>query len=180
MADISQAVQFVLHQEDARLSGDITKLDGDRGGLTRYGIAANAHPDLVAKGFFELVDGQPKIANEEALTMAELVYEQEYADPLSLGQITDQDVADRILSFAVNEGMRQAIVLLQRALNFCKCEVTEDGIFGPATLRAINAVQPAQLLSALRSYQAGFYRHLVSVRPALLPYLNGFLNRANA
>ncbi len=180
MADINQAVQFVLLQEDSHLSGDVTQIPGDRGGRTRFGLAERWHPALVEQGFFDVEDGSPKIPNEEALAIAEKVYEEEYAAPLSLAEIDVQGVADRVLSFAVNEGPREATLLLQRALNSCGCNLSTDGVFGPATLAAVNAANSAQLIPALRAQQAGFYRRLVATQPRLLPELQGFLNRANA
>jgi len=179
MADLDTAVQFVLHQEDARLSGAITTLPGDRGGATRYGLAARWHPELVEEGYYEMKDGEPTVPNEYALAIAVQVYSVQYASKLNIPGIADQDLANRALSFAVNEGPHEAVTLLQRAANACGCRIAVDGDFGPETLKAVDGLQPERLLAAFRSVQAGFYRRLVAVRPQLLPYLNGFLNRAN-
>jgi len=180
MANADDAVQFVLRQEDSRLTGDITTLPGDAGGPTRFGLASRWHPELVARGFYELVHGAPRIGHDEALTIAEETYGVAYIAALHIDQIASQEVADRLLSFAVNEGKPEAVTILQRCLNGCGCAITVDGIFGPQTLKAVNSVDPARLIAAQRSSQEGFYRHLVAVRPALLPYLNGLLNRARA
>lgn len=180
MADVDKAVQFVLGLEDARLKGDITTLPGDRGGPTRFGLASASHPDLVADGYYEVENGSPKIPHDEALAIAEKAYAEQYGAKVQLEEIDDQDVANRVLSFAINEGPGEATALLQRALNTCGSNLAVDGCFGPETLRAVNAANPAQVIAALRAQQAGFYRRLVAARPALLPYLDGFLNRAEA
>ena len=180
MDDVNQAVDFVLDQEDAGLTGNITTLPGDTGGATRFGLASADHPELVKEGYYEETDGQPKIPKEEALDIAEVKYAEEYGDKIDLSEIADQGVADRVLSFAVNEGEHEAIVILQRALNFLGASLATDGIMGPITLAALNAQNPDSVLATMRSMQADFYRHLVAVKPQLLPYLNGFLNRVNA
>lgn len=180
MADEEQAVEFVEKQEDSTLSGAITTLPGDSGGATRFGLASADHPELEAKGFYKETDGVPTIPTVEALPIADIAYTEEYAAPACIGMIQDQALANRVLSFAVNEGEHQAIVILQRALNYLGCSLKTDGVMGPLTLEAINAQNPETLLATMRSMQADFYRHLVAVRPQLLPYLKGFLNRVNA
>ena len=180
MADVDKAVQFVLHQEDESLSGDITTLPGDRGGPTRFGLASASHADLMADGYYEVENGAPKIAHDEALAIAEKAYAEQYAAKVQLEHIDDQDVANRVLSFAVNEGPHEAVALLQRALNTCGSSLSVDGILGGATLAAVNAADPAQVIASLRAQQSGFYRRLVAARPDLLPYLHGLLNRAEA
>ncbi len=180
MADVEKAVEFVEKQEDSTLSGAITTLPGDSGGATRLGLASADHPELVAKGFYAETDGVPTIPTAQALPIADVAYAQEYAAPASIGMIQNQALADRVLSFAVNEGDHQAIVILQRALNFLGASLATDGIMGPLTLAALNAQNPDSVLATMRSMQADFYRHLVAVKPQLLPYLNGFLNRVNA
>jgi lysozyme family protein len=180
MEDTEQAVQFVLRQEDARLSGDVTTIPGDRGGPTRFGLASKFHPDLVEQGFYELVDGEPKIPHDEALAIADQVYAEQYAAPLALDQVRSQEIANRLLSFAINEGPAEAITLAQRACKALGCTIADDGKMGPATIRALNSLDPAAWLAANRVQQEAFYRHLVATQPRLLPELQGLLNRANA
>jgi lysozyme family protein len=180
MADVDKAVQFVLGLEDARLKGDVTTLPGDRGGATRFGLASASHPDLVADGYYEVENGEPKIPHDEALAIAEKTYAEQYGAKVQLEGVDDQDVANRVLGFAINEGPGEATAILQKALGSLNYRITEDGIFGPATLAAVNAADPAALLSALRNFQRQFYTHLVTVRPELMPYYHGFLNRADA
>ncbi len=180
MADIETAVQFVLHQEDERLSGDVTTLPGDRGGPTRFGIASAFHPELVAEHYFDVVDGEPVVPNDEALAIAEKVYAESYAAPLNLDEVEDQNVANRMLSFAINESPREAIVILQKALNSLGYWLAVDGVVGHHTLFAINSTQPDALINALRAFEAQFYRDLVAARPEMKPLLQGLLNRANA
>jgi lysozyme family protein len=176
MADTDLAVQFVLRQEDSHISGDVTTIAGDRGGPTRFGIASRFHPELVEQGFFDV----DEIPHDEALVIAERVYFEQYGAPLRLQEIKSQDIANRLLSFAVNEGPAEAITLAQRACQSLGCAIADDGKMGPATLAALNQVEPEAWLKANRAQQENFYRHLVATQPNLLPVLHGLLNRADA
>lgn len=170
MADAKAAVQFVLRQEDSRLSGIITNRASDRGGLTRYGITAKFHPDLLVAGFFE-----ESMDAEDALALAEETYEEDYSGPLCLDLIHSQPLANALLSFAVNEGNHQAVVLLQRA-----ARVAEDGLMGPQTVAAVNAADPSALLNAYCDLEDNFYEQLVRSQPSQLPNRQGWLNRVAA
>lgn len=182
MADTATAVQFVLLQEDSRLTGEVTTLKGDRGGPTRFGLASKFHPDLVESGYYELDEsGEPKIPHDEALAIAEQIYGEQYASSLALDRIRSQDIANRLLSFAINEGPPEAVAIAQKACNsVLGCSLAIDGKVGPATLSALNVVDPDKWIAANRIGQENFYRHLVQVRPELAHLLNGFLNRADA
>jgi type VI secretion system secreted protein VgrG len=174
MADTATAVQFVLRQEDSRLSGEVTTLPGDRGGRTRFGLAERFHPDLTKSGYFDDTE------YDKALTIAEQVYAEQYAGPLMLDGVQSQDVANRLLSFAINEGPPEAITLAQRACKSLGCSIADDGKMGPASLAALNSLDPLAWLAANRAQQEAFYRHLVTTQPKLLPELQGLLNRADA
>src|SRR5260370_41768835 len=106
MADVKAAVDFILRQEDSTLSGVVTSAPADRGGITRFGITAKWHPELLAQGFFQ--------ANrDDALSIAERTYSDTYIPHLDLGSINRTAVAVAILSFAVVEGAAQAVLTVQ-------------------------------------------------------------------
>ena len=69
---------------------------------------------------------------------------------------------------------------MQRALRSCDFNVVEDGYIGPKTLDAINDANPNELLAAIRSEAAGFYRLIAEKQPNYRRYLIGWLNRAYA
>jgi lysozyme family protein len=56
--------------------------------------------------------------------------------------------------------------------------IAEDGIIGPVTLAAINKADPTDLLAALKSEAAGFYRLIAQVNPSQQKFIDGWLNRA--
>jgi lysozyme family protein len=165
MADIKAAVEYVLRQEDSRLSGVITN---DPGGRTRFGVAEKYHPELTSTGFY---DTMPR---DEALDMAIQVYSDSYAKPCKLNQIQGQSVGNALLSYAINMGNKQSIKLLQRTLG-----LDEDGVMGPKTLSSVNAVTPSNLLMAWKSMMISYYENVVEKHPEDIVYLNGWKNRVN-
>ena len=72
---------------------------------------------------------------------------------------------------AVNSGAREAILLLQRA-----AKVHQDGIIGPITLAAVQAVDPLALVLSLGSAQYWFYRGL----PTWQHFGRGWASRVKA
>jgi lysozyme family protein len=175
MADVNQAIEFVLPQEvSAKDPGAITNISGDRGGMTRYGLASRWHPELVAKNFYDRLKMPDAVAEPLALA----TYACAYAAPLLLSEIDDQDVANRVLSFAVNEGQCEAVGILQAACAACGEPLNIDDRIGPATIAAVNAINPAALLAALRSREEAFYEHLAASNPSDEKFLAGWEHRA--
>ena len=169
MAEFEKAITFVLRHEDFHLTGVVTE---DAGGSTRFGIAERFHP--------ELGDEFYKGSAESALKVAREIYRSNYWQPIHGDEIDDQAVAKKILDMAVNMGVRQTIVLCQRALNAMGSQLRDDGVCGARTLAAINAANAALLSAYLREACEGFYQHVVSVRPEAQQYLRGWLIRARA
>ena len=167
MSNPTQSIDFVLKQEDATLSGVITNEVNDAGGLTRFGLCAKWHPELVAAGFYE-----PTMDSATARTMAETAYATAYANPLRLASINAQPVANALLSFAVNMGTFSAVETLQQV-----CGAVADGCIGPNTVAAINAHDPVTLLAAYCAIQANRYRGIVAANPTQQKFLAGWLAR---
>jgi lysozyme family protein len=167
MSDPTQSIDFVLHQEDSTLSGVITNETGDAGGLTRFGLCAKWHPELVAAGFYQVA-----MDTATARTMAEKAYYTAYANPLRLASINAQPVANALLSFAVNMGTFSAVETLQQC-----CGAVADGCMGPNTVAAVNAHDPVTLLAAYCAIQANRYRGIAAANPTQQKFLVGWLNR---
>lgn len=179
MADIKTAIDFVLRQEDAKLPGVITDRPSDLGGLTRFGLCAKWHPELVEAGFYayQIVDGKQvaQMPEEEALALAEKTYATAYEPSLQLAEIASIGIATAILSFAVLEGQQEAVKLLQEALS-----INSDGLMGPATLAAENSANPATLLPKLVNLQRQHFAAIAAANPSQEANLNGWDNRADA
>lgn len=173
MANVKEAVDFVLRQEDSALSGVVTNAPADRGGLTRFGLTAKWHPELVAKGFF-------KTNRDEALAIAEEVYSAEYIPHLDLSKINRTAVAVAILSFAVVEGAGRAVLILQQVLASLGFPLVQDGSVGPKTIAAINAADSLQLVMGLVKAQRSYFQRIVANDASQSKWLSGWNNRAIA
>jgi lysozyme family protein len=170
MANFEEAITFVLRNEDPHLSGVVTE---DSGGRTRFGIAERFHPELGDEFYNGPADA--------ALEVARDIYRRQYWEAIRGDEVRDQRVAAKLLDMAVNMGVRQAIVLCQRAVNsIMECPIAEDGIVGSQTLANINAADPSLLLAHLREACGTFYQHLAAVRPEAQQYLRGWMARARA
>jgi lysozyme family protein len=167
MSNPAIAIDFTLRQEDSTLSGVITNEANDAGGLTRFGLCAKWHPELVAAGFYELT-----MDAAAARTMAETAYETAYASPLWLASINAQPIANALLSFAVNMGTFSAVETLQLI-----CGAVADGHMGSNTVAAVNAHDPETLLAAYCAMQANHYRGIVAANPTQQKFLAGWLAR---
>ena len=183
LATFQPAFDFTIKHEDATLSGKITV---DAGGRTRFGIAQKFHPDL-PDSFF---DGD----KEDVLATAEGIYEHDYWDPMRLGEITNQNIANKLMDMAINMGVHQAVHLAQRAVNGLIAsgaqfgpqapspvtQLVEDGIIGDHTIAAINAADPIAFHTMLVEVLKAFYIHIATNNPAQAVYLHGWLKRVES
>lgn len=172
MADFETACVHLLKIEDPELKGEV--VPEPKGGKARFGINSIAHPELLAKGFYEM-------PHDQALQVAEDTYKYEYWNPIMGYQIADQDVANKFLDLAVNCGISPATKIVQRAINTVRrVLITVDGVVGSRTIASLNAADVLLLLPAIRAQQKRHYLEIVSADPELEPYLNGWLTRAEA
>ena len=173
MADFQPAFAFVMQHEDAGRAGKVTD---DAGGRTRFGIAEKFHPDLPIDFFTGPA--------EAALKVAQQIYKRDYWDSMRLGKLGNQNVADKIFDMAVNMGTHQAAIYAQRAANGLIAPATgrlhEDGVFGPATIAAINSLNPIALYQLLCEWSRRHYQHVAAINPAQTVNLAGWMKRADS
>lgn len=155
------AVSFVLTHEGG-YSNDID----DDGGETKFGISKRIYPDL----------------DIDTLTIdqAKAIYKRDFWEPQLYKDIKDVNLATKVFDLAVNMGSNWAHRLVQRALRATGQDILEDGILGPMTLAAINKADLTDLLAALKSEAAGYYRTLAATKPKRARFLKGWLKRAYA
>ena len=98
--------------------------------------------------------------------------------------IVNQDIATKVFDLAVNMGHRAAHRLLQKALrkykNFYETNIKVDGVFGPKTLGAVNAIHAPLLLSELRIQAAVYYVNLMVKKPGLVRFAYNWMRRAQS
>jgi lysozyme family protein len=136
----------------------------DAGGETKYGISKRSYPDLDIK----------KLTRDQA----KKIYFCDFWMKAKCEQIDDENLAMKFFDLCVNMGIPQAVKLIQRALRATGKQVTEDGIIGSLTLAAINKADSTDLLAALKSESAGYYRLIANANPSQKRFIEGWLSRA--
>lgn len=128
----------------------------DPGGETNFGITKKVYPDLDIKNL--------------TVEQAKEIYKRDYwltgLDGLSY------PVAAKVFDMVVNMGVRQAIKLVQRAV-----DEKADGILGHSSIANLKATPDA--LQRICNQQALFYNALVVTKPSLKVFLKGWLIRAS-
>lgn len=99
-------------------------------------------------------------------------------------QLNSDDLCMRVFDFAVNAGSGSSVRCLQQAVNSLlptgATQLTEDGGWGPMTLKAANAADPAALVSAFKAKRAAYYQSIVAANPNKSIFLSGWIVRAQA
>jgi lysozyme family protein len=144
----------------------------DPGGATNKGVTMQTFTRYAKT----LLGVEPTLENLRTLTVeqARKIYKTGYWDTLHCDEIPDQALAEIIFDFYVNAGSN-AVRLLQQIL-----KLMEDGVFGPATLRALLAADPISLYRDFKAGRRDYYRRLVKRRPSLDKFLKGWLRRTDS
>jgi lysozyme family protein len=155
----NRAIERVLANE-----GGYSNDQFDAGGETKFGICKRSYPKLDIKNL--------------TIDDAKFIYYRDFWEPHLYSEFTSTELAEKVFDLAVNVGSSKAHLLLQRALRAVGNAVKEDGVLGKITLAAINSSNPNELLAALRSEAAGYYRNIVTKNSSQNKFINGWLKRA--
>lgn len=139
MASVDETIEEII----AREGGDVfTDRPEDRGGPTRFGITLPALTDWLGR--------EATVQDLKTLTHrdAHEVYRELYIRRPGFGFIGSQSLLALIADMAVNHGVSNTVMLLQRAVG-----VKDDGVFGPITRQAVAEAD-----------FAGLYRNLIAER----------------
>lgn len=170
MANFDGICEWTLRFEDATLSGKVSKLPGDTGGMTRFGIATNEHPEVDPS--FYTTDAA------SALDIAKGIYRGFYWKQIWGDQIGDDQPASVLYDFAVNSGAKKAIKHLQALLGFD--ESSQDGVFGPITLAKLNEQDPSSFAATMRQDRYDFDKQTAADNPNDEKFLANWERRASA
>lgn len=156
---------------DERFEAAVTKLlaheggyvndPDDPGGETKFGICKRSYPDLDIKNL--------------TVEDAEKIYFTDWWIRYRYDRIFNQKIVEKVFSFAVNMGAKQAHVLLQEAVIYSEGKyVYVDGILGPRTIETVNShPNPDYLLVALELLAVSYYVSLNKPK-----FLAGWIKRA--
>jgi len=101
----------------------------DPGGATNWGISQRSYPS------FDIAS----LTRDQAIA----IYKSDFWDKID-GDAMPPGVGFQSLDFAVNSGIQTALRALQRAIG-----VADDGVFGPVSLAALKAADPADTIMRL-------------------------------
>lgn len=148
----------IATRDDRRATGYVNDPD-DTGGETKFGVAKSANPEL----------------NIATLTYAQAkeIYKRNYWVKCRCGELTEK-LATHVFDAAVNHGTTTAIKMLQRAVN-----VSDDGLLGPKTIAAIQALPEKQVVYFFIQHRRNFYLKIVERNPSQMKFLKGWMNRLN-
>ena len=118
----------------------------DRGGATRYGVTEAVAREVGYRGDMR----------ELPLDLAQRIYKDRYWDAVQAEHLP-ADVRYAVFDAAVNSGVAQAAKWLQRA-----CGVKDDGVIGPITIRAANALHPEGLKRKMLAQRLRFMATLAN------------------
>lgn len=144
----------------------------DRGGPTKFGITRDTLEHW--RGFAVSAEDVAKLTKDEAKQILRFRY---IVQP-GFDHLDDDRLRAIVVDAAVHSGPRQAVILLQRAL-----DVDEDGILGPVTLNAANQLESTdaeKLMVRVLTARMRFLVNLVIKSPDQLAFLNGWTERVMA
>lgn len=153
------AVTIVLKDE-----GGYVWDKNDAGGETNFGISKRSYPNVDIKGLTK--DG------------AIAIYYSDFWCKGPYETLADSALASKVFNTAVNAGQSRAIKLLQQAANAQGANLTVDGLAGPKTIAAINAMHGPSVLQSYRDAQAAFYLAIIAKDPTQAKFKNGWIKRA--
>lgn len=136
-----RAIKLILKHE-----GGYVDHPSDPGGATNKGITLATFRKYVKPGGTK--------ADLRALTEAQaiVVYKRQYWDRV-MGDDLPSGVDYAVADFAVNSGPSRSAKYLQAIVG-----VSQDGVIGPATLAAVDAMDPAQIINQLCDNRLAFMK----------------------
>jgi type VI secretion system secreted protein VgrG len=173
MADFQICYEWMMNFEDpTRAYAQVP--DAPPGAFAISGVNSAAWPEQFAQ--------IAAIAQNERGAAVEAFYEANFWDSW-LEQIQSPEIAKRVFDTGVNAGRGTAAKILQEAVNVVLIHppfIAEDGLWGPATVAAVNAADPVALQTAFIEGRCARYNEIEQNNPADEKYLAGWLARAQA
>lgn len=162
MADFAPAFEKVLLAEGGY---KLTNIANDKGGQTYAGITRRSNPRW--PGWLDIDAGK----TPESQAVREL-YRAQYWDRVR-GDELPQKIAESLFDSAVNMGVTTAVKLAQLVVG-----TTPDGVTGPVTVQALNAIAPEVFVAQYTLAKIARYRDIVMRDRTQGKFLLGWLNRA--
>ena len=181
MANFDASYEKMLKLEFSSASNALHKNPGESG-LTFMGIYESAHPKWtgwsVIKSIlktYEVMELASRECYKNGLLrqMVKEFYKAKFWDSAKLDSVLPYEQAQLIFCFGVNIGVKKAVQIAQRIVG-----VSDDGIVGKNTLKALNSYSPLKFSEAYKLAMANYYRGLVDKNPKrYAQFLRGWLRR---
>jgi len=140
------------------------------GEVVNHGITLKFMKNVVDKNATE--DTIKKLTEEEATK----IYKDHFWSASNLNLIKDPKVASLLFYLGVNMGTPSAAKLAQTACFYLGKKVSIDGVLGPASIEAINAVDAVKLHAAICNLAESRYKD-IAANPIQAANLQGWLKR---
>lgn len=165
MADSSKLVPFILSWETDKYTNN----KKDKGGPTKYGITLATWRKV---GYDKNGDGVLNEEDVKLLTKDDFhrVFKQNFWNACKADKIQDQSVANMLVDFAYNSGVKRAATYLQLTLG-----ITADGIIGNKTLFAINKSNGKRLFERFKKTREDYLKSIAKGEQK--DFFNGWLRR---
>ncbi len=138
-----QAITQVFKDE-----GGYTNDAADPGGPTNWGITIED-----ARMYWKH-DATAEDVKEMPRIVAEAIYVAHYAIPLHYDDLP-AGVDYAVLDYGINSGINRSARVLQSIV-----KVSQDGVIGPATLRAVSSADPSIVINAIYDERLSFLKSL--------------------
>lgn len=168
MGNFDLAIAFVLPNE-----GGYSNNSNDAGGPTKYGITLNTLQ-------IWRHNSQLSASDVEVLTLdeAKQIYRSLWWNALNLDSVNDNSVATAIFDQAINRGPGTVGKEIQFILNNkFGSAILVDGVIGPKTVSAINAVRADEFLFEFVSDAQDKYIAIVLKNDSNMGFLRGWIDR---
>jgi lysozyme family protein len=166
MANFNLSVQYVLENE-----GGYVDIPEDRGGPTNFGITI---PTLSA--FRRESVGPDDIKNLKREEAINIFYHNYYA-PLKLSYIEQNNIVTAILDVAVNCGLSNARIFVEKTLISLLYETGSEWM-DETYKKSLNEVSQEQFIDRFEIFLMAHYNNLVLIHPSDAKFLKGWSRRA--
>ena len=174
MADFNPAVAITLQHEGGFFHNPTT------GEVVNHGVTLT----FVRSSGYK-ADADEDFIRNLSVAEASAIYQTYFWDRHHIGGINDQSLAAKAFDLTVNMGPggpnhTGALTLLQSAVNACGGKCTVDGVIGPITIRQINALDAAALLTQYKQLVTARYTAIATGNTELAGDLSGWLARLDS
>lgn len=179
MADFDLYYPKLKKHEGGYCSADDAAKFGDKGGETYLGIARNFNPEWQGWAIideYKAKNGVPKwnstIPDDRLPALAKALTKVKYWDALKCDLYTSQSVAEYVMDFGYNSGIKTAAKALQRVIG-----VNADGVIGKQTLSALHSHNQRAVFESLVQYRVDFIGNINGLRSDVI---QGLIKRAKS